>query len=122
MPDSKDALIAQLVKELANLRLLFEDQHKHQGGDNRSVPASKPLSLSGDKKENAWTNYLIASGLVHKEERDKIANLQILRGSEAYLVIKNLPIKADDQSTAEKILYALERHLLPEINVIYEHR
>jgi hypothetical protein len=126
MPDSKDAVIAQLVKDLADLRLLFEDQHKHQGGDNRSVPAPKPLSLSGDKKENllafrhAWTNYLIASGLENKFERDKIANLQILLGTEAYLYIKNLPLTADDQSTAEKILDALERHLLPEINVIYE--
>jgi hypothetical protein len=87
MLDSKDALIAQLVKDLADLRLLIEDQHKHQGA-NRSVPAPKPLSLPGDKQENllafrhAWTNYLIASGLEHKEERDKIANIQILRGSE----------------------------------------
>jgi hypothetical protein len=81
MPDSKDAVITQLAKDLTDLRLLFEDQQKHQGGDNRSVPVSKPLSLSGDKKENflafrhAWTNYLIASGLKHKKERDKIANL-----------------------------------------------
>jgi hypothetical protein len=126
MPDSNDALIAQLVKDLADLRLLFEDQHNHQGEDNRTVLVPKPLSLLGDKKENllafrhAWTNYLIASRLEHKEERDKIANLQILLGSEAYLYIKNLPRTADNQSAAEKILDALERHLLSKINVIYE--
>jgi hypothetical protein len=85
MPDSKDALIAQLVKDFVDLQLLFEDQHNHQGGGSRSVPAPKPLSLSGDKKANllafrhAWTNYLITSGLGHTKK--KVIKSQIYKYS-----------------------------------------
>jgi hypothetical protein len=87
---------SQLVKDVTYLRLLFEDQRRHQGEE-------------GDKKENllaflhAWTNNLIASGLEHKEERDNIAILT-----------------ADVQFAAEnKIFNALERHLISEMCVIY---
>jgi hypothetical protein len=59
---------------------------------------------------HTWNNYLIASGLEHKEERDKLTNLHILFASEACLNIKNLSLTADDQSAADKILDAFERH------------
>jgi hypothetical protein len=119
--------IATLTK-----RLNERDGEETGGGKpivQQAVSVQPPKTLdhkNGDVKESlsnfrtAWNNYVVASGLEEQSERKKIATLKCTMGEDALSYFSNLPIAEKDKDTVEKILDAMEEHLVPELNVVHE--
>jgi hypothetical protein len=127
-------VIDRLATEISQLEQLLNNLHLRNTGTPLNVqqavaaiPTLKPFDhKNGDTSENiksfreSWKDYCIASGLEHKPEREKIANLRLMLGVDTMKYFENLPLTLEDKSTAEKILDALQMNLVPELNVIYE--
>jgi RNase H-like domain found in reverse transcriptase/Reverse transcriptase (RNA-dependent DNA polymerase) len=117
-------LIDKLTRDIEELRIVQNQQP--QGRPAVAIPQPRPLNLTGDKAENlrifkhSWNSYIVATGVDKLPERDLIAHLECAIGVEASQYILNLPLTDVERATAKSILEALESHLLPEVNVIYE--
>jgi hypothetical protein len=121
--------IDMMTKQIVRLEMKiknFQDNNSLQQQPTILIPPPRPLELTGDKAENlrtfrqAWTNYLIAGGIEHKTEREKIATLYCVIGSEAVQYMTNLSMTTNESASAQNILDALESNLQPEVNIIYE--
>lgn len=78
------------------------------------------LSMNVKHFKQMWNNYLIASGLKYKPEDEKIAVLLIAIGEDCFKLYQNFPLRAEDSTTCEKLLEAIETNLTPQVNKRYE--
>jgi hypothetical protein len=95
---------------------------------NSHLPTPTRLDLSDSSKiqdnwnmfKREWEDYEIASELVGKTEKIRIATLRILMGRECARILDNLDLSAERQKKASYIIDELSKYFEPERNVIFE--
>ena len=92
-----------------------------------NIPTPPPLKLNAEDLAEEWkyfrasyTNFEIASGLDAKEPKLRSAFFLSVIGSEAFKWYCALPITAEEKATMEGIMNAIEKHIMPKRNVVYE--
>lgn len=107
------------------------ENQRELGNINRNasinIPLPKGINMrQGDLIENVklfkrqWQNYLIASGLRHKQEEEKIAILLTAVGDDVFKRYVNFDIPEVDRATEVLLLEAIIRNLAPTVNIRHE--
>lgn len=135
MAEAKIAELEKLVLALGEKlqsMAVNGDHHNDYGGLQEisryqiNLPLPKPINMEGDLKINisyfisTWNNYSLASGLNKRPQEEQIAVLLSAIGEESYKRYENFPLTAEDRATANNVLKAIERHMVPETNPRYE--
>jgi transposase InsO family protein len=102
------------------------------------IPAPAPMYVKGDLTENwkdfedAWSNYILATGLNNKLKKadgaaDTAGEIQVaatlcsVMGTDCSKIMKNLPkLTEANRKKPEKIIEALRDHFIPQRNVLFE--
>ena len=92
-----------------------------------NLPVPEQLNVAcGNRSKNydvfkqKWSNYLIATGLEDKEEKQKVATLLTIIGSEALEVYNTFEWRPNEVKTVENVLKKFEKFCKPKKNVTYE--
>lgn len=92
-----------------------------------NIPLPKPINLKeGDVVDNfkhfkrSWNNYIIASGLIHRPEKEKIASLLATIGEDIFKNHENYNISTEEKQTADELLEAIGCNIKPQTNIRYE--
>lgn len=67
-----------------------------------------------------WEDYEIASELIGKDEKIRVATLRILMGRDCARIVDNLGLSTDKRKKVDQIITALNTYFEPERNVIFE--
>lgn len=116
--------ISQLMAEQLSLRSSAINATKSQTGQ---IPLPKPLNVkTGNISDNIrffrlqWSNYMVASGLSAKSEDVKKSTLLSVVGDECLKQYHKFDLTADDLVTENSLMNAIERNLMPVLNIRYE--
>lgn len=119
--------IQKKLQELQDkLKELEQQGQIHVENYNLSIPLPRPIHLDGDIAENfkhfkrSWDNYIIASGLQTKPEKQKIAILLSAIGEEVFKRYPNFDIKDNEKEVCSTLLDAIGKNLSPKVNIRYE--
>lgn len=67
-----------------------------------------------------WSDYEIATSLIHREETIRVASLRSAMGRECLQIFLNLNLSEDDKNNIDGCLEALDNYFKPTRNVVYE--
>ena len=67
-----------------------------------------------------WSDYEIATGLIHRENTIRLATLRSAMGRECLQIFLNLNLSEDDKQNIARCLEALDQYFKPTRNVVYE--
>lgn len=116
--------ISQLMAQQLSLRSSVIDASKCQTGQ---IPLPKPLNVkTGKISDNIrffrlqWSNYMVASGLSAKSEDVKKSTLLSVIGDECLKLYHTFNLTAADVVTETSLMDAIERNLMPVLNIRYE--
>lgn len=116
--------ISQLMAQQLSLRPSAIDESKYQTGQ---IPLPKPLNVkTGNISDNIrffrlqWSNYMVASGLSAKSEDVKKSTLLSVIGDECLKLYHKFDLTAADLVTETSLMDAIERNLMPVVNIRYE--
>ena len=68
----------------------------------------------------AYKDYMVTMQLAEKAASIQVATLKSLMGTECKHVLKQLDLIEEELKTTDTILTKLEKHFVPERNVLYE--
>ena len=92
-----------------------------------NLPIPEAMSVtSGNIAENwsyfreQWTDYEVATGLIGKDEKVRVATLRGVMGKDCYNIYKRLPLEEDQKEKVKSILDSLEEYFKPARNITYE--
>lgn len=126
-----DNKIKELEEKISKLSALLEqsgtsNSAQHGYRYQMNVPLPKSISVTGDVAASvkyfmvSWNNYKIACGLGSRPEKEQIAVLLSCVGEDCYRHYENFPLTAQDKTSTENILKAIEKYLVPKANKRYE--
>ena len=91
-----------------------------------NFPLPSTMNCCGDIAGNweffrqQWSDYEIATGLIHREEIIRLATLRSAMGRECLQIFLNLNLSEDDKKKIDRCLEALDNYFKPTRNVVYE--
>ena len=91
-----------------------------------NFPLPSAMNCRGDVAGNweffrqQWSDYEIATGLIHREETIRLATLRSAMGRDCLQIFLNLNLSDDDKKKIDRCLEALDNYFKPSRNVVYE--
>lgn len=91
-----------------------------------NFPLPNAMHCRGDVAGNweffkhQWSDYEIATGLIHRENTIRLATLRSAMGRECLQIFLNLNLSEDDKQNIDRCLEALDQYFKPTRNVVYE--
>lgn len=130
MSEEDKKKIEWLTAEIAKLNAFFSGGASQssavQSSASYHVPSPKSIEMHGDIAANinffksTWKNYVIASGLNKRPNREQIAVLLTTIGEDCYRNYMSFPLTEAEKATPDTVLNAIEKYLVPTINKRYE--
>ena len=87
-----------------------------------SFPVPSPMETKGDVLNNwnyfrrSFENYEIATGLIDKDDKVRIATLQSVMGRDCVNILDHLQMSDEDRKSCKSTLDALEAYFKPKVN------